>query len=135
LKKNKSINTELIGYKLYGIISTFKDYKTVFLINNDLNIQLEKITDHENKAFENYYYFTNSDYEYFFFKNKQFNDFILKKFKNIHYFLFLKSHLPIERPDGFIQPLINNSLIQQCLKIHDEETLEMLIHCLELPMI
>lgn len=130
MKKNKSIKNTFSGYKVFGIVSQLKDYKIAYLINNSLNIFLEKQLSDEDLTF--FYYFSNGvDYDYFFLTPNQKTEEIFKMLKNISGILLLKPHIPTEKPDSVAAQLMQNTEIIACLKL-SVEILEYLQKILEI---
>lgn len=127
LKKKSSISHPQNVNLLFGIVTDLKDYKLAFLLNNILNIEMErKEYEYSEETYQEkviFYFSADMNFGYYLFKNIFKPDFFTRKFKNINFFLLAKPHLPVQKDTGIINQLTKHEKIVACLQIPDEKTI------------
>jgi hypothetical protein len=132
MKKNKLVVEHLYEFELLGIVSSVKDYKMAWIINNTLHEKLAKTEDYE-LEFLNGIKLTISQYRrekengflqllknksYFFGTNSLY---LIPELKIFDYFLLIQDFTSEVDINDYIERLSRNGLIQNVVKLDIEK--------------
>jgi hypothetical protein len=94
--KKSSIHLQPENLQLYGLVSTEKDYRLVYFLNQTIGTDLIKAEDFFDVSVQEkllqipYYSCSDFDFDYVLLANKHQGLSLLNKYKNINYWLILK---------------------------------------------
>ena len=126
------------NYRVIGIITSVKDYRVCHYINKELEFKLfaneeiaiEQKVGEKNFIVKPYVYFPEKSIaKYFFINNKNENELLIKKLKEIDFFLFIEGEILRTEWNYVTKSLKNIDIIQHIMEVEIKhfETIEHLI--------
>ncbi len=110
-------------FQLIGIVSNLSSYKISWLINSNINLDLKQTDDIIIKKNNQHYFFSNYTYDneigtiFNLISNKVENNILIKKLKNIDYFLQIEPNLSENKKNTLIENIKNIKNIISVLEI------------------